>query len=162
MGRGLRHLRVKAWQEAIEGFDRAIQIDSDLYGELNQRLADAYRGLGLEHADFWRMEEAERQLNKAIEHDRWNAENYEALGRVYLKWSKWDKAAECLLKAVQLDPENFFWLRRKLSLAYFRWAIDEQRAGRADQADGLFNRARQWGLPLLEQPTRPVGNRGPS
>jgi tetratricopeptide (TPR) repeat protein len=163
IGRGLKHLRAKAWQEAIDDFDRAVGIDADLAGELNLRLSDAHRELGLEHAEYWRLEEAERSLKEAVtQYDAWNAENYEALGRVYLKWAKWEEATKHFVRAIQLDPENFFWLRRKLSLAYFRWGIDAQQAGRADQAQELFKRARQWGFPLPEQPSRPVRNAGTS
>ncbi len=163
MGRGLEHLRAKAWQKAIDDFQQANQIEPELFGELRQRMADAHRELGLEHAEFWRLEEAERSLKKAIdEYDAWNAENYEALGRVYLKWAKWEEATRFFVKAIQLDPENFFWLRRKLSLAYFRWGIDEQQAGRATEARDLFKKARQWGFPAPEEPARPTSSNAAS
>jgi tetratricopeptide (TPR) repeat protein len=162
MGRGLEHLRAKAWQKAIDDFQQANQIEPDLYGELRQRLADAHRELGLEHAEFWRLEEAEQSLKQALVHDRWNAENHEAFGRVFLKWGRWERATEYIVRAIQLDPENFFWLRRKLSLAYFRWGVDEQQAGRAAQANALFKKARQWGFPAPEPPARPVSSTGTS
>lgn len=133
-GQGLEFLRKRQWDKAVDDIGLAIRVAPAFAKRLNRQLADAYRGRGLEHADYGEFKKALEALDEAVRLDK-TAENYEARGHMHLKRAKWNDAVADFRDAMRLNPEHEYRLRRSLGMALCHRAIIHLQASRVAQAE---------------------------
>ncbi|MCB1530414.1 MAG: tetratricopeptide repeat protein [Rhodospirillales bacterium] len=97
---GIMLNETKRYEEAIEAYDRAIEIDPDYPNSYWNK----------SHA-LWlqdRFEEAEKAARKGIEIDGSSAEAWLNLGTAVVKLGRLEEAAECWEKALSINPDFAF------------------------------------------------------
>jgi tetratricopeptide (TPR) repeat protein len=107
--RGTAHLNMEEYDQAIQNYDKAI--------ELNPNLAIAYNNRGNAYEDKGEYDRAIQDYDKAIELNPNLAIVYNCRGNVYVDKGKYDQAIQDYNKAIELDPENaeFYTNNRKLA-----------------------------------------------
>lgn len=95
--RGELFMESMQWYDAINDFTKSIVIKE------NEK---AYYNRGTSFANLAQWKNAEIDLIKAIQMDTTNGEAFGNLGVVYMNTMNDSMAFECLIKAVQLEPEN--------------------------------------------------------
>ncbi len=93
---GIALARVGKFDEAIEHFNRAIQIDPGT--------ANAYNNLGFTFIQQGKFDKAEPQLIKALQLDPNNAKIHYQFARILTKKNNFEKAVTHLKEALRLDP----------------------------------------------------------
>lgn len=93
---GARILTLKKFDEALEIFNKVLEIDPNHIKALEAR-AVIYMQKG-------EIELAENDLEKAINIEPENARLYYRLGQVYYRKKDLDKALELFTKAIDLEP----------------------------------------------------------
>ena len=101
IGLGLAHTALKEYKEAEGYLERAIRINEEHCGEALSTMGDTKTAQGL-------FDEAERYYKKAIETDKYDAQGYLGLGKLYLLEGKPDKAEEILSRSLKINPRTSF------------------------------------------------------
>jgi tetratricopeptide (TPR) repeat protein len=128
-GQGIARLAAKRWDEAIAGLEEAIRLEPERGSELDPRLAEAYRERGYERANRGDFDEAVRDLNRALKLDKDDAQTDRLCGLTCCKMARachdrglvadereqWRNAVAYLRRAIRLDPELEYVLRRPLN-----------------------------------------------
>ncbi|MDR2205125.1 MAG: tetratricopeptide repeat protein [Flavobacteriaceae bacterium] len=96
--KGSEHFSKGEYQEAIECYDKAIDINPDY--------AEAYNNKGSALGILGKYEEAIECYDKAIELKPDNAEAYYNKGITLSYLGKYQEAVECYDKAIELKPDN--------------------------------------------------------
>lgn len=122
---GDMYARHKDYQKAIEVFNKAIQLKPDY--------ADAYHNLANTQTALYSNEKNEEYLNEAINNYflaiKYNPllwQSHQNLGIIYFNTKQYDKAAEELNKAIEIDPSNLN-LQYNLAIIY----LNSQQAEKA-------------------------------
>lgn len=128
--RGIVHLGLNDYRQAIISFDKAIKLDPkypepylnrsiayfklgnyqqaiknlDIAIELNPRFAEAYYNRGLVFSELENYEQARIAFNKAIELNPGYVGAYYNRGIIYRKLRNYQQAIENYNKAIELDP----------------------------------------------------------
>ncbi|MDM8514677.1 tetratricopeptide repeat protein, partial [Desulfobacterales bacterium HSG16] len=97
---GNTFMKLKNYEEAINQYRKAIEIDPD----------NTYANtmLGLAFYKQKNYEEAINQYRKAIEIDPDNTYAYNKLGRVFEKQKNYEEAINQYRKAIEIDPDNTY------------------------------------------------------
>ena len=146
---GQRHYAAGRSEEAIEDYNRAIEIDPNNATAYNNR-GVVYIG----YNEFGTDEIALSDVNHAIELNPTNAIMYINRGAVYQNKNEYDKAFDDYMRAVNIDPnEPSIYLNRGslyrsqgkqiLALADYNHALELDPQNVSDQAMNDFNHAIQ-------------------
>jgi tetratricopeptide (TPR) repeat protein len=127
--KGLKFVDMTRYNEAIDCFDRAIDLDP------NNEQALFARGSTL--LVVGRFEDAYRDLNRALAIDPADAGAYYVRGLVYEQANNYENAAADYTTALTIDPRNGDYLFRR-GLAY-------REMGKTDEAISDFRRACELG-----------------
>jgi tetratricopeptide (TPR) repeat protein len=126
---GIKHIAARRWDEAIASFEKAISFEKNRARQLDPLLAQAYGERGFSRADHPdRFPEAVRDLKRAYELDKGNAQTYRFGGLTCCKMARacrargltasekgqWEAAIHNLQQAIRLDPDLEYQLRPPL------------------------------------------------
>ncbi len=95
--KGVDNYENKRYEEAIEAYKKAIEVDPEF--------PFPYNGLGLIYYNQKRYEEAIEAYKKAIEVDPEYSSPYNGLGNTYYFQQRHEEAIEAYKKAIEVDPE---------------------------------------------------------
>jgi tetratricopeptide (TPR) repeat protein len=104
-------LEAGRFNDSIEAYDRAIQLDPSNIEALNKK-AYALDSLG-------RYESAIQCLNRSLEIDPWNAFALREKGWALNRLGRYYEALECLNMSILADPQNSFGWKEKA------WTLNE-------------------------------------
>lgn len=113
------------YQEAIEAFKQAIQINPDY--------AEAYNGLGFAYSNSGRYQEAIEHIEQAIRIKPNYVKAHNNLGIAYAKSGKHQEAIEAIKKAIRIEPGSAE-SHHNLGVAYAS-------SGKYQEAIGAFKEA---------------------
>ena len=124
---GFVHLNLKNLPQAMEAFERALQLSPD-YADANY-----YMGVALAEAGRW--EAAIRAYRKALAIPTYaHPESvYTNMGWAYYNLERLGEAEGALLRAIRLEPT--------LEAAHYHLGLVLLKAGRREEAKGAFRRA---------------------
>jgi tetratricopeptide (TPR) repeat protein len=128
-GKGLELADDLRYREAIECFDRALELEPDYEQAL------VARGSVLLNAG--RYEDAYRDLSRAVEIDPKDTAAYYIRGLVYEQVNNYENAAADYTAALTIEPDNVDCL--------FRRGLSLREIGRTDEAIADFRRACEFG-----------------
>jgi len=94
--RGIAYAKLNKYEQAIEDFSKAIELDPDF--------AEAYNNRGLSYAELNEHEQAIKDYDKAIELNPNYAVAYNNRGNAYAKLNKYKQAIEDYDRAIKLNP----------------------------------------------------------
>jgi tetratricopeptide (TPR) repeat protein len=94
--RGTKALNARNFEQAMEHFDRAIELKEDF--------AEAYNQRGLAHYLQEHFEESIEDCQSAIEHMPCHFGAWAGLGHCYLNLGLLEKALECYERALEINP----------------------------------------------------------
>ncbi len=106
---GTSTMLLKKYEEAVECFEKAI--------ELNSELTEAHYNLAISYVELEKYKKSVKALNRVLQLDPDHANAYYALGYSYYKLKKYDDAVDAFKHAVELKPDNAF-AHSKLGLVY--------------------------------------------
>ena len=96
--RGYAHLERNRLSDALEEFDRAVELDPDN--------PDAYFWRARTLIKARRYDEAEEDLKKAVDLNPRSATAYDAMGWMYMQQKQWDKGIAALDRSIELKPDT--------------------------------------------------------
>lgn len=96
--RGYAWFNLGQYQEALDDFDKALQLDSDF--------EDAYANRGALLLMAGKMDQAESDLKMSIKLNPDNADAYINLGNLYVKMKQFNQAEKSFEKAESISPYN--------------------------------------------------------
>lgn len=120
--RGLAHFAARQWDATIADLRNAVRREPKWARSLGVELATAYRWRGSDQTNHAEFDEALRDFGEAIRFEPMNAANYRLRGDTYYRMERWERAAADFNKAIALDPDLEYSLRRPLATAQRRIA----------------------------------------
>lgn len=144
--RGLDFYKEGKFEEAIEQFNKAIEINPEISG--------LYRGLGGAYLELGDYGKAIENFEKALSMNPNNPNTYNGLGEVYYQIGDYDKAIEYFKEAINIDS-NYDKAYIGLGLTYYyssrRYKEAEEKFNEALEIDPNNFRAYTWlGLMYLD------------
>lgn len=112
---GAMLLEAGQYEAAVEYLAGALSLDAELF--------PFYPMIGIALRKLERFDEAERYYLRALERMRTDPTLYFNMGRLYVDWAKWEKAAKVARAALHLRPD--FVEAQKL-LAYAEKKLEEE------------------------------------
>ena len=126
---GSGHFAAQRWDKAIASFEKASVCDKSESEQFSLQLAQAYAERGFDHARHHEFEEAVRDLKRAFELDKDNAQNHYLYGLTCCRMAQachdrgastdekeqWETAVKYLNLAIWLDPEMDAQVRHPLA-----------------------------------------------
>lgn len=111
-----RFMAAGRYTEAFDYLDKALKD--------NPQAVHLYNRIGIVLRRMRDFETAERYYKKALEINRGDANLFFNLGRVYVDWGQWLKAAESAQKALDITPE-FEEAKKMMTFAYKKIGIQQ-------------------------------------
>jgi tetratricopeptide (TPR) repeat protein len=96
--RGYAYFEKNRLSNALEEFDRAVEIDPDN--------PDAYYWRARALTQAGRYDRAEKDLKKAVDLNPRFAAAYDTMGWLYMQQRQWDKGIAALDRSIELKPDN--------------------------------------------------------
>jgi tetratricopeptide (TPR) repeat protein len=87
------------FEEAIEAYKKAIEVEPDSYG--------AYNNMGSAYAELGKFEKAIKVCKKAIKIKPDKDQAYYNMGGAYAELGKFEKALEVCKKAIEVKPDSY-------------------------------------------------------
>jgi tetratricopeptide (TPR) repeat protein len=134
--RGVDAYRHDRDQEAVEDFQRAVQLDPD-FAEAHYRLGLALHVTRQREESDKAFEDAVKAYEKLTRRDPKNAEAYYFLGLCYEKLDKFEDAARALKEAVRNSPQE----DESKDDKYYELALVQYKLAQYDEAVGALNKA---------------------
>jgi tetratricopeptide (TPR) repeat protein len=116
--RGGALMNEKRYEEALNDYNKAIELRPNYY--------DAYNNRGILHSEIQKKQEALRDYNKAIEFGPNHPEVYSNRGLLFMEFNKYKEALSDFNKAIELQPDY--------SLAYYNRGLLAMNQGKNPQA----------------------------
>ena len=114
---GIGHYNNDKYDEAIERFEKAIEIDKNY--------ADAYNYRGLAYRRKGEYDEAIKDYNKAIEIDENYVNAYNNRGYTYRRKGEYDEAIKNYDEAIRLNPNDALYYSNRGYAYYNKGEYDE-------------------------------------
>jgi tetratricopeptide (TPR) repeat protein len=163
--RGYARLKLNLYREAIDDFQKAIDLKPDF--------AEAYNNCGNAFRKLERYEEALVQCNRAIEYKEDFAEAYNNRGNIYYLFSRDNEAISDYSKAIELRPNYtgayynrgaaYYYLQNKLVEARNDWekviklnpSYERELKERLDKINAALELTqKESGLSLVTEPVK--------
>ena len=123
--KALEYYRARDYDQAIECFNKAVELNPNFYNALSN--------LGSLYNRIANYDKAVECLNKSIEINPNYDKSWNNLGSVYSKMRNYEKAIECFDKAIAINPNDF--------VAYYNLASAYYELGNNEKAIEYYTKA---------------------